>query len=69
MKSSLSLIRSRGASITKAERKAEIIKRELLAIKSDGSFELHMPKIRAALAELNQRVHEANAFNNSLTTE
>jgi len=71
MKTSKSLTASRDAAIKGALAAADFIYTNLSAWKErqDRGLKTKMPSIRSALADLNQRIHEANAYDNSLNTD
>tara|TARA_R110000737_G_C14314774_1_gene438580 strand:+ start:31 stop:267 length:237 start_codon:yes stop_codon:yes gene_type:complete len=53
-------------SVKLARNKCNQLSAVLGNIESSSDLESSMPKLRAVLGELNQRIHEANAYNNSL---
>ena len=67
MKTESSLITSRNSSIQRAIRLSEKLTAVLYA-SQDGDLAITMPQARALMAELEQRVHEFNAYDNALTT-
>lgn len=69
MKTNRSLSKSVTASLRTAMCASAQIDVILTEIKRGGyTLQEKMPKLRALLAELNQRVHEMNAYHNALTT-
>jgi hypothetical protein len=68
MKNTYSIERSMIASKRKAKRLAIEIQSDLSLIDL-SQFSKLMPKIRRDLAELNQRIHEFNAYRNCFETE
>jgi hypothetical protein len=68
MKTQQSLERSIRSSIKKAILLCGEIQAELLRMEVSHDTALHMPVVRKELAELNQRIHEYNAYQNTLTT-
>lgn len=69
MKDQKSLQSSANASIQKAMNSAEDLFFLLQDIKNKKKDKKSMPKVRALLNELNQRVHEFNAYTNALETD
>lgn len=69
MKTQKSLTAARDAALDKAYYLCLCIKYGIERLEADHDTAVHMPEIRRELAELNQRVHEYNAFHNTLTTK
>lgn len=71
MKTKENLAKSAAAALQQARRCAAQVER--LAISLDSATPEYvsstMPTLRAQLAELNQRVHEFNAYHNALHTD
>lgn len=69
MKTKKSIVASADASLKTSRKKC----RELLAcledIEAGATIQDKMPKVRAVLSELTQRIHEFNAYNNAAETK
>lgn len=69
MKTEFTTLKSAEGAQHTAIKKADELATLLTAISNHGQVQEKMPKVRAVLAELNQRVHEFNAYVNVLETE
>ncbi len=67
MKSQMSLKASSDAALDRALRKCQELEVAIIALHGDTP-QKRMPRVRAILAELTQRVHEHNAYRNALET-
>lgn len=70
MKSETSLRSAQDGALKQALEASDELSQTLDILWHDTKAAGHqMPTVRALLAELNQRVHEFNAYHNALTTE
>jgi len=69
MKTQESLSKSAEAALKQALKSTESTHLLLLRIKNGADPDVVITSIRLSLAELNQRVHEFNAYHNALTTD
>jgi hypothetical protein len=60
--------RARDAALGKAVKTASLLHQDLVCLRANLHFP-GMTRIRVYLAQLNQRVHEANAYDNALRGE
>lgn len=69
MKSKKSVVSSADSALDAARKKCDELTSRLENIHFGSTVQDEMPKVRAILAELTQRIHEFNAYNNVTETK